>query len=53
VRSEYRDNFRQDQGNYDAEPFYQYLDDRRQSKVWALYAQDEFRIREESLSMPE
>jgi len=47
IGSEYRDNFRQDQGNYDVDPFNQYLDDRRQSKVWALYAQDEFRIRKE------
>lgn len=43
---EYRDNPRQDQGNYDADPFFSYLDDRRMSKIWALYAQDEFRIRE-------
>lgn len=47
VGSEYRDNFRQDQGNYDADPFYVILDDRRQSKVWALYAQDEFTIRKD------
>ncbi len=44
---DYRDNLQQDQKNYDAVPFYQYLDDRRQSKVWALYAQDEFRLRKD------
>jgi outer membrane receptor for ferrienterochelin and colicins len=43
---EYRDNPRQDQGNYDADPYFSYLDDRRSSKIWALYVQDEFRIRE-------
>jgi outer membrane receptor for ferrienterochelin and colicins len=43
---EYRDNLRQDQGDYDAAPFFSYLDDRRSSKIWALYIQDEFRISE-------
>ncbi len=42
---ELRDNLRQDQANYDVEPFFSYLDDRRGSKVWAFYAQDEFAIR--------
>lgn len=41
---EYRDNFRQDQSNYDAAPNVQYLDDRRRSSIWALYLQDEVRI---------
>jgi len=41
---EYRDNLRQDQGNYDSDPFFSYLDDRRSSRIGALYAQDEFRI---------
>jgi len=44
---DYRDNFQQDQENFDAVPFFQILDDRRQSKVWALYAQDEFRLRKD------
>jgi outer membrane receptor for ferrienterochelin and colicins len=44
---EYRDNLQQDQRNYDAVPFYQYTDDRHQSKVWGLYAQDEFRLRKD------
>lgn len=43
---EYRANLQQDQGNYDADPFFSYLDDRRSSKIWALYVQDEFRITE-------
>lgn len=43
---EYRDNLRQDQGNYDADPRVNYLDDRRNSRVWALYVEDEFRARE-------
>jgi outer membrane receptor for ferrienterochelin and colicins len=46
VGIEYRDNPRQDQGNYDADPYFIYLDDRRSSKIWALYAEDEFRIRD-------
>lgn len=43
--TEYRNNFRQDQSNYDEDPHWQYLDDKRNSKVWAFYAQDEFQIR--------
>jgi outer membrane receptor for ferrienterochelin and colicins len=43
---EYRNNLRQDQGDYDAAPYFSYLDDRRSSKIWALYIQDEFRITE-------
>jgi outer membrane cobalamin receptor len=42
--AEYRDNFRQDQYNYDLQPFFQYLDDRRNSQNWALYAQDEIAL---------
>ncbi len=41
--AEYTDNLRQDQKNYDAAPSYAlYLDDRRRSQIWAVYAQDEF-----------
>jgi outer membrane receptor for ferrienterochelin and colicin len=47
VGSEYRDNFQQNQGNYDLNPFIQYVDDRRSSKIWAGYFQDEFQIRKE------
>ena len=46
VGVEYRGNLRQDQGNYDADPYFSYLDDKRSSKIWALYVQDEFRIHE-------
>lgn len=42
--TEYRDNLRQDQHNYDVDPHVAYLDDCRQSTNWAVYAQDEFRI---------
>lgn len=44
VGSEYRDNYKQDQGAQDIDPYYEYIDDKRDSKVWALFAQDEFRI---------
>ncbi|MGE0823572.1 MAG: TonB-dependent receptor plug domain-containing protein [Candidatus Binatia bacterium] len=43
---EYRDNLRQDQRNYDAVPFTNYLNDRRSSRLWAVYVQDEFTIRD-------
>jgi outer membrane receptor for ferrienterochelin and colicin len=42
VGSEFRDNFRQRQSNFDREPFVVYLDDRRHSTVWAFYGQDEY-----------
>lgn len=42
--SEYRDNFQQDQQNFDVDPYFSYLDDRRDSRVWALYTQDEYAI---------
>lgn len=41
---EYRNNFRQDQYNYDLAPRVAYLDDRRHSTNWAVYAQDEFKV---------
>jgi iron complex outermembrane receptor protein len=44
--NEYRYNSRQDQENYDADPYFSYLNDKRGSRIWALYAVDEFRIRE-------
>lgn len=40
--AEYEDNFRQDQRNYDRDPFYQYFEDKRDSVNWAVYIQDEF-----------
>jgi outer membrane receptor for ferrienterochelin and colicins len=44
---DYRDNLQQDQQNQDAGSSSPNLDDRRHSKVWALYAQDEFRVRKD------
>ncbi|MBI1951558.1 MAG: TonB-dependent receptor [Acidobacteria bacterium] len=44
--AEIRYSSRQDQGYYDAEPYFLYFKDRRQSSIWALYLQDEFRVRD-------
>ncbi len=41
---EYRDNLSQDQRNYDVNPFSSYLNDKRNSVIWAFYFQDEFAI---------
>jgi len=41
---EYRDYFRQEQKNFDADPFSSRLDDKRSTRVWAIYLQDEFEI---------
>ncbi|MCL4849402.1 MAG: TonB-dependent receptor [Acidobacteria bacterium] len=41
---EVRHNVRQDQENYDEQPYASYLDDRRRSVNWAWYAQDEWRV---------
>jgi outer membrane receptor protein involved in Fe transport len=41
----YQDNFEQDQGNYDVEPFTKYLGDYRTSSVFSVYAQDEIHLR--------
>ena len=42
---EYRDNFQQDQGNYDLQPFVQYFSDTRTSNIFSVYAQDEIHLR--------
>jgi outer membrane receptor for ferrienterochelin and colicins len=42
--AEYRDNFRQDQLDYDENPFTSYVDDKRRSDIWAFYIQDQFSI---------
>jgi len=42
--TEYRDNIRQDQQNFDETPFTSNLSDRRDSRIWAVYLQDEFSI---------
>lgn len=44
IGMEYQGNFKQDQQNYDADPFFSYLHDARDSSLWAVYAQDEFSI---------
>lgn len=41
---EYRDNIRQDQSNYNLNPYSLLLDDKRQSFVGAVYLQDELTI---------
>ncbi len=46
VGGEFVDNFRQDQYNYDEQPYTLKLDDKRRSRTWALYLQDEFTILE-------
>ena len=42
IGTEYRDYFRLDQSNYDVSPYASNLDDKRDTKVWACYLQDEF-----------
>ena len=49
IGSEYRDNFQQDQGNYDFQPFFQYFKDSRDSSLASVYAQDEIRLRKDLL----
>ena len=44
VGADYRDNFQQDQSNYDLQPFRLYMDDRRTSTIWGVYAQDAIRL---------
>jgi outer membrane receptor for ferrienterochelin and colicins len=41
---EYRDNIRQDQGNYSLNPYSLILDDRRKSFIGAFYVEDELAI---------
>jgi iron complex outermembrane receptor protein len=45
VGFECRDNFQQDQGNYDLQPFVQYFSDYRSSAIFSVYAQDEIHLR--------
>jgi iron complex outermembrane receptor protein len=45
VGAEFSDNFQQDQGNYDVQPFVQYFSDSRTSTVVSVYAQDEIHLR--------
>lgn len=41
---EYQDNFRQDQKNFNEDPFSQILDDKRSTQKLGIYLQDEFEI---------
>ena len=41
---ELRDNLRQDQQNYDVQPYWPYFDQQRSSWLAAVYAQDEFSL---------
>ena len=43
--SEYEDNFEQFQTNYDEQPYFQYFSSQPTSDLWAVYAQDEIRLR--------
>jgi len=44
VGTEFRDDFRQDQSNYDAEPYYQYFNSRQNATIWGFYVQDAIQI---------
>jgi outer membrane receptor for ferrienterochelin and colicins len=44
VGAEYTGNSRQDQRNYDADPYLLNLDDQRRSRDWASYLQDEITL---------
>jgi len=43
--TEFRQDLRQSQANYDLQPYVLYLNDHRAARVWAFYLQDEFSIR--------
>ena len=42
--TELQDNLKQDQTNYDLDPYFLYLRDHRSSEQWAAFAQDEFTV---------
>ena len=44
IGTEYFNDFHLEQANFDVDPFFSYLDDRRNSYTWGVYLQDEFRI---------
>ena len=44
VGAEYRDNYRQNQKNYDPEPYVLYMDVRDRSTRWGMFAQDEIKL---------
>lgn len=43
---EYQNNAKQEQANFDVDPFASYLDDTRSSEIYGLYIQDEIRLSE-------
>jgi iron complex outermembrane receptor protein len=45
VGFEFRDNFEQNQGNYDLQPFVQYFSSYKTSNIVSVYAQDEIHLR--------
>jgi iron complex outermembrane receptor protein len=45
VGAEFQDNFEQNQGNYDVQPFVDYFSDSRTSNIFSVYAQDEIHLR--------
>ena len=45
VGTEFRQDLRQRQANYDLQPYVLYLDDHRSARLWAVYFQEEFSIR--------
>jgi len=45
VGFEFRDNFEQDQGNYDLQPLVHYFSSYKSSNMVSVYAQDEIRLR--------
>lgn len=44
--AEYRDNFKQDQWNFDSNPYVLHADVRKESTRWGVFAQDEIRLAE-------
>lgn len=49
IGCEYQDNIQQDQRNFDIDPTASYIDDARRSRLWGLYAQNEYRMLEKVL----
>jgi outer membrane receptor for ferrienterochelin and colicins len=47
IGSEFRDNFQQNQGNYDLQPYVKYFIDRTTSNIVSVFAQDEIHIRKD------
>ena len=43
--SKFRDDFQQDQGNFDVNPFTSYFNDHRNSQIWAAYLQGDVVLR--------